>query len=246
MDILEYFTIVERYHTFQNPTSEAKLDRLIEYCQIEDGQRILDVGCGKGWLLQRIAERYAVRAEGVEVNPPFAEAGKERIAGSSLRGEIQYHVMPASDFRGEAGGYDVGLCIGASFAVGTFEQMVEWLRQYVRPGGVLAIGDVYTRHASIPSESEEAFSGGAVRSLADTAGHLNRDGMTLVGLIDSSLDDWDRYESLHWRTADEWARANPDHPELQEFLQQTERFKMNHLRFDRESLGWAIFVSRMG
>ena len=246
MNILDYFTIVERNHTYQNPTSEAKLDRLIEYCKIADGQRILDVGCGKGWLLQRIAERFDVQAEGIEVNPPFLEAGKARIARAALRGEITFHQMPASGFEGEAESYDVGLCIGASFAIGTFEDMVAWLRKYVRPGGFLAIGDVYARREAMPPQSQEAFGGGPVRSFADTATYLDRDGLTLIGVIDSSLDEWDRYESLHWRTADEWADAHPDHPDRNDFLEQTERMKTNHLRFDRESLGWAMFVSRVG
>ncbi|HEX7071556.1 MAG TPA: class I SAM-dependent methyltransferase [Rhodothermales bacterium] len=245
MDILEYFTIVERYHTFQNPTSEAKLDRLIEYCGISDGQRTLDVGCGKGWLMQRIAERYAVEAEGVEVCGPFIEEGKERLGRTHLRGTVTFHEMPAQEYAGDKGAFDVGFCIGASFAIGTFEEAVEWLRRYVKPGGIMAIGDIYARHASIPAESAQHFGAGPVRSLSDTALHMDRNGMTLIGLIDSSLDEWDRYESLHWRTADEWARQNPTHPERCAFVGRTAHFKANHLRFDRDSLGWAIFVSRV-
>jgi len=54
------------------------------------------------------------------------------------------------------------------------------------------------------------FSGGTPRSLAGTTNLLNTDGLTLIGLIDSSIDDWEQYESLHWQ-ADAWVKDNPDH-----------------------------------
>jgi cyclopropane fatty-acyl-phospholipid synthase-like methyltransferase len=245
MNIFDFFTIVERDHTYQNPTSIEKLDLLIEYCGIGDGDRVLDIGCGKGWLLRRLAERYAVQAEGIEVNRPFVEEGQAEIDRSRLKGEVRYHHIDARDFSGEKGVYDVGLCIGASFAIGTFEEALAWLQPYVRPGGVMAFGDVYARSRSLPSQSAEEFSGGPIRTLSDTAERMNRDGLSLIGLIDSSPSDWDRYESTHWRVAEEWMREHPDHPEFEEFRRQSEEFKLKHLRFDRESLGWALFVSRV-
>jgi hypothetical protein len=123
--------------------------------------------------------------------------------------------------------------------------MLAWLRPYVRRGGIIAIGDIYARSRSIPAQSAEHFAGGPVRTLQDTVLRLNQDGLTLIGLIDSSLDDWDRYESRHWRAAESWARRNPDHPDLQEVWDRSEGFKLNHLQFDRDALGWALFISRV-
>lgn len=243
--MLSYFTIVEREHTYQNPTSEEKLDLLIDYCGIGDGHRVLDVGCGKGWLLQRIAERFAVEADGVELNPAFIAEGKQRLARTHLKGRIAFHEMPAEQFGGRPGAYDVGLCIGASFAIGTFEELVAWLRSFIRPGGVMAIGDIYANAPQLAPESAEHFGGGRVRTLQQTAQYLNENGLTLVGLIDSSLDDWDRYESKHWRAAAAWMRSNPNHPELDEFRGRTEKLKNDYLQFDRGALGWALFVSRL-
>lgn len=74
---------------------------------------------------------------------------------------------------------------------------------------------------------------------------MNTDGLALVGVIDSSLDDWDRYESAHWRAAVSWLRKHRDHPDYDEVLTQDRAFMRNHLRFDRESLGWALFVSEV-
>lgn len=245
MDILDYFTIIERFHTFQNPTSAEKLDRLIDYCGIKDGQRILDVGCGKGYLLRRIAEKFDVSADGIDLNPPFIEEANSGLRNTRLRGKVTFHQMPAREFSGKPEGYDVGMCIGASFAIGTFEEMLPWLRTFIRPGGVLAVGDIYARSVPVLPESAIHFAGGKIRTLQDTVDLLGEAGLTLTGLIDASLDDWDQYESKHWRAADLWARENPDHPYRAEFLERNEQFKHHHIHFDRDALGWAIFVCRV-
>jgi cyclopropane fatty-acyl-phospholipid synthase-like methyltransferase len=245
MSDIDYFTIVERHHTFQNPTSEQKLDRLIEYCGVADGHRVLDIGCGKGWLLHRMAARWAIEGVGVEVRQSFLAEAKKRIEGEPTKGRLVFHHSPAKDFHAPLASFDVALCIGASFAIGSFEMLIEWLAPFVKRGGVLAVGDIYARETPLPDECAVHFSGGAPRSLADTAARLNDGGLSLIGLIDSSLDDWDRYESLHWKAADEWLLANPTHPERERFIARHERAKLQHIRFDRRALGWALFVSRV-
>ncbi len=52
-----------------NPVSPAKLDTLIEALELPPGARVLDLACGKGELLIRIAERYPIRAVGVDLDP---------------------------------------------------------------------------------------------------------------------------------------------------------------------------------
>ena len=66
--------------------------------------------------------------------------------------------------------------------------------------------------------------------------------MTTTALIDSSLDDWDRYETLHWRAVDEWLAANADDPDGEQIRARHEHAKGAYLRFRRDLLGWAILV----
>ena len=40
--------------------------------------------------------------------------------------------------------------------------------------------------------------------LAATVDRFQSGGLALTGLIAASGDDWDRYESLHWRALEEW------------------------------------------
>jgi cyclopropane fatty-acyl-phospholipid synthase-like methyltransferase len=244
MQLIDYFCTVERHHTFQNPTSETKLDRLIEYCGIRDGTRVLDVGCGKAWLLRRMAANYQIEGVGIELRAGFVAEAREHIRRTVLKGSTTIHHMSAADYPAETNCFDIGLCLGASFAIGSFEEMVAWLKPQVSPGGCLAVGDVYAKKSPLPEETAKHFWNGAVRNLSQTVEILRDNGLGLIALIDSSLDDWDRYASLHWLTADKWLRANEDHPDSAEFRRISERWERQYLECDRETLGWGIFVCR--
>jgi hypothetical protein len=168
-----------------------------------------------------------------------------RSNGNRRGGTIELHQLPAKRFVAPERAFDVALCIGASFAIGSFEELVPWLRRFVKPGGVIAIGDIYARRTPLPAESAAHFGRGAPRSLIDTVEALDSGALTLIGLIESSLDEWDRYESLHWRASEAWARDNPDHPGRRDFLARSAADKRRHLRHDPDALGWAMFVSRV-
>lgn len=245
MNIVDFFSIIEANHTFQNPTSKTKLDWLTDYCNIQDGQRILDLGCGKAWLLRRIISRHDVEADGIEFIPGFANEAQALAAKQASKGKLNIMTADARTVEPKPGRYDLGLCIGASFAIGSFEDMLGWLRPQIRAGGMMAVGDIYARALPVPEKSAKHFSGGAQRSLQDTADMLDRDGLRLVGMIDSSLEDWDRYESQHWHAGDQWMRNNPDHPERDDFQAMLQTFKNEHIHSDRDALGWALFVCRV-
>ena len=61
-------------------------------------------------------------------------------------------------------------------------------------------------------------------------------------MIASSEDDFDRYETLHWRAVEEWLAASPEDPDAREVRAMHERAKRTYTRYGRDYLGWAIFV----
>jgi cyclopropane fatty-acyl-phospholipid synthase-like methyltransferase len=94
----EYFATIERYHTFQNPTSEEKLDLAASYCSIRDGMRVLDVGCGKGWLMRRLAKRFHIRITGLEINPILAAEARSLAAAKASLSESRSSKDPRWSF----------------------------------------------------------------------------------------------------------------------------------------------------
>ncbi len=66
-------------------------------------------------------------------------------------------------------------------------------------------------------------------------------GLAITGIVAADEDDWDRYESLHWRALEEWLAM---HPEAHEIATRHARYRNDYLSFKRALMGWAIFVGR--
>jgi hypothetical protein len=82
MDRWKYFDVTHRGHTIMNPLSEGSLDPVPGLLDLAPGARVLDLGCGKGETLIRLARRF--RAAGnvsagvaLGLTPLFASAGPE-------------------------------------------------------------------------------------------------------------------------------------------------------------------------
>ena len=243
MNRFEFFATIERYHTFQNPTSEEKLDLAMEYCAIQDGMQILDVGSGKGWLLRRIAVQFDVRIRALEINPILAAEARRLSAAEGLADRIEIVEGPALDFRPEPGRFDVVMCIGASFALGGFEPALGWMARQMKPGGTIAIGDVFAKVLPLPDDLP-SNRGYEARSLWTTVQKMRAHGLMPRGIVESSIDDWNRYHSLHWQAGLDWALENPDSPDAASLIDPAGQ--RCDLEFDGRVIGWAILVARNG
>jgi len=60
LDIWKFFYATHLFHTVLNPMSTIKIDELIELLNLKSQAEILDIACGKGEILTRIAERYTI------------------------------------------------------------------------------------------------------------------------------------------------------------------------------------------
>ena len=247
MNLFEFYATLERYHTIMNPTSPEKLDLATSYCAIRDGMRVLDVGCGKGWLMRRLAQRFDIQVTALEINPTFAAEARQLVAAEGLTHRVQIVEGPALDFRPEPASFDVVMCIGASFALGGFEPALDWMSRAAKHGGAIALGEVFARELPYPPDvprGGQADFDYPERSLWATVEAMRAHGMPLRGIIEASIDDWDRYHSLHWQAGLDWALEHPGHPDAARVNDPA--MMRDNLVLDRRYSGWAIFVARNG
>jgi hypothetical protein len=149
--------------------------------------------------------------------------------------EADAHAFPL-----EPAAWDAALCLGASFVWDDLPGTLAALTPTVRPGGHVVVGEPYWRQWPLPRGTDDQ---GFV-ALRETVDRIESAGLALTGLIAASDDDWDRYESLHWRALEGWLAGNPRAPDAVEIRERHERARDDYLRFERELLGWAIFVAR--
>ena len=235
-----YHAVAERDHDIQNPTSPEKIQRLGEWMRLTPETRVLDIACGRGGPALILASRFGCRITGVERAPEFAIAARERVAAAGLSDLVEIVESDAQDFPLEAASWDVALCLGATFIWDDLEGTVGALVPAVRPGGHVAIGEPYWR-AARPAGIDAL---GYV-SLAETVTRFERGGLTTIGLIGSSTDDWDGYESLHWRAVEEWlAERERGDLEAVQIREENEAHKQRYLEFQRDWLRWTILLGR--
>ena len=235
-----YYAVAERDHEIQNPTSVDKIRLLGERVRLGPGAHVLDVACGKCGPAIVLAREFGCTITGIERAPEFVAEARERIAAAGLADRIEVVEADASGIEIEADRYDVAMCLGASFVWGDLEGTLPHLRSAARPAGYVVVGEPYWRRLPLP----EGLADDGYVSLHDTVDRFLAAGLTVQTLIDASLDDWDRYETLHWRALEEWLVANADNPEAPEIRRRHEANRAEYLRWQRDLLGWAIFVTR--
>jgi len=62
----------------------AKLDDICRKLRLRPGERLLDIGCGWGALIQHAVRRYGVETLGITLSPAQAELASRRIAKDGL------------------------------------------------------------------------------------------------------------------------------------------------------------------
>lgn len=100
-------------------------------------RRVLDVGCGEGWLCRALAE-HGIDVVGVDASAPLIEAAREG-------GGATYHVLSYAELTSAAerlGRFDAAVC---NFALldEDLGPVLASIRSLVRPGGALLIQTVH-------------------------------------------------------------------------------------------------------
>src|SRR5262245_10273024 len=79
---------------------EAKLDLVCTKLALQQGERVLDVGCGWGSFVMHAASRYGVEAVGITLSENQAELARKRVADAALADRIEIRVQDYRELLG--------------------------------------------------------------------------------------------------------------------------------------------------
>nr|CAF05647.1 TubB protein [Archangium disciforme] len=142
---------------------ETTVERLMELVP----RRVLELGCGSGLLLRRLAPRCE-SYWGTELSPVAVERLREQLqtGGSPLAQRVRLMAQPADDFSGlPEAGFDTVILNSVTQlfpSVDYLLRVVEGALRVLQPGGTLFIGDVQNLrlfelfHASVALEQASA------------------------------------------------------------------------------------------
>lgn len=127
-----------------HPHGEAATGILIEALKIQNGNKILEIGCGTGETMVRILSMYNVSVDGIDILPEMLEKAKLRlkITGLKNRGKVITGLLDNS-LPFESGSYDR---IYSESVLGfqteeAVRKLVKEIYRVLKKGGLFAAND---------------------------------------------------------------------------------------------------------
>lgn len=206
----------------------------------------MDIACGKGEFLIRLAELYGISGVGVDLSPYCI---RDCVANRRTRAptsDIEFLEMDGAEYHpASSDRFDLTMCIGASWVYNGYRGTLQALRKMTKPHGLLMVGEAFWMKP--PSDAYLQATGTRREQFGthESNVHMGEEmGLTCIYTMVSNRDDWDYYETLKWWNVENYVHANPNDNDCHELLKRTKREKHIYLRWERETLGWAIYLYR--
>jgi SAM-dependent methyltransferase len=147
----EYYTITSRSRAYSrfcealygrdlcqtNFSDMAQLDLLIQVADLKSGDRVLDLGCGKGLFAEYLSDVTGARAWGVDYTPKAIQQALERT--SAKRDRLDFKVGNLDHLDYTAGSFDCLVSIDTIYMPNNLPATFQVLRDLLAPGGKMLI-----------------------------------------------------------------------------------------------------------
>jgi arsenite methyltransferase len=129
-----------------HPGGWGLTERMLLDCNLCAGDRVLDFGCGEGFTIRRLLERFAIsdrvaiRAIGLDCSESMLQKARAQAAGLPLACAFGTALPVASEQ------VDIILAECSLSSVGDLDQFLDEAWRVLRQDGRLAVSDVYVRN----------------------------------------------------------------------------------------------------
>ena len=247
MDVWKFYSIRERLHTYCNPLSKERLESLLNLLHLGPNSTVLDIACGRGEFLIRLAELYRITGVGVDISPYFAKEAQTKAKQRVPNAPLVFLQLDAKNYKPPEGElFDLTSCIGATWIWNGYNGTLEALKSMTKRQGIVIVGEPYWLKPPDPEylKWDNMKSEDFANSHYDNIKAAEALGLICMYTIVSTQQDFDHYENLGWWAITQYAEANATDPDLPEILERMKREKHVYLRWQRDTLGWALYVFR--
>jgi len=149
--------------------------------------RVLDLCCGYGTMLKVWSEAFGISGVGVDRVKDFIKTGKARLRNDRVEllcGDVFKYKTREK--------FDVVVC--SEFSTGLFDdfaQGIAYLEKFLKPGGVLVLGRLYSKIPEPPRELVEFD--GPLPTLREIYEESRRRGYLITAMAGSTDAAWEQY-----------------------------------------------------
>jgi cyclopropane-fatty-acyl-phospholipid synthase len=203
---------------FKNPTDSLyeaqmnKIDLVLKKLQLKPGEKLLDIGCGWGWLIISAAQNYGVKATGINISKEQYLSSTERIRNLGLSGQVDVKLLDYLDLDTEGQQFDKIVSVGMFEHVGrdNLHKYLERIQKVLVPGGLSLLHSIMgVREDGVNSWTNKyIFPGGYIPSFRETISLLPEYDFHLLHAESLrmhyalTLDHWCRNYEKHWDTVE--------------------------------------------
>jgi cyclopropane fatty-acyl-phospholipid synthase-like methyltransferase len=135
--------------------TQALTDRMVAACDIRDGVRVLDVGCGTGTPACHLA-RLGATVTGITTSAVGVAAATERATSEALADRVSFLERDGMDNGFDDASFDRVWVLESSHLMRERDRLLAECARVLRPGGRLALCDVMLRRP-MPFEEVRAL-----------------------------------------------------------------------------------------
>jgi SAM-dependent methyltransferase len=107
---------------------EHAVDKMLAMANLKSGETLYDLGCGDGRILIAAAEKYKVKAVGIEISEHLARTAAEKVKKAGLQNQVK--VVHGNILHSDLSGADV---VTLYLATTANESLRPNLERYLRP-----------------------------------------------------------------------------------------------------------------
>lgn len=243
MDVWKFYSIRAALHVYCNPVNTERFERFLALVRLKQDDSVLDIACGKAEFLVRLAELYNITGVGVDISPYFIQTAQAKAKTRVPNARLTFINIDAKNYKPPAP-FDLTSCMGATWIWNGYKGTLEALKNMTKPGGTVIVGEPYwlkppePEHLKADDMKREDFA----ESHYDNIKTGEALGLNCIYTIVSSKQDFDNYETPCWWAIADYAKANPTDPDLPEILTRMNGEKHIYLQWQRDTMGWALYV----
>jgi cyclopropane fatty-acyl-phospholipid synthase-like methyltransferase len=179
--------------------SKERLESLLSLLHLGPNSTVLDIACGRGEFLIRLAELYRITGVGVDISPYFAKEAQTKAKQRVPNAPLVFLQLDAKNYKPPEGElFDLTSCIGATWIWNGYKGTLEALKSMTKRQGIVIVGEPYWLKPPDPEylKWDNMKSEDFANSHYDNIKAAEALGLICMYTIVSTQQDFDHYETL--------------------------------------------------
>lgn len=214
---------------------------LLARLELPLGVRVLDIGCGRAFVLARLAAERGAVITGVDRSSAALTLARRQLASEAPAAAATWIDRDLAEVDFDAGTFELILAIGAPHRDDRLDSTFRTYARWLAPDGHLLMGDGFWV-APPPAAYLEA-TGLTAGSLPTRTGYLESaasGGFRRIAGRTASRADWTRFEGALLRNHEAYARSRPADPDRVAMIEGKRRWHAAQIRHGLDVMGFAL------